>query len=488
MKKLHVAFIIAGIVILIVTTSWGLLYIYASQNRIPDGTTVGSVHIGGLGTEQALDKLEVAWNELEKLQARITLNDTKENSRQWALRQLGFAVERENIRNRILALHEGNLAEKITYRYHFPRQIPVQLAEGVKTFEKTIRSQWGWLEYNEPVNARRSITAADQIVYEPHQDGHRLELDKLFAQVSGWANQVMQGQAGGELRSFRLQIAAVHPAITLDYLKGQGVERKISSFSTEFARSSEGRAYNVTSTAKILNDWELAPGELFDYSKVITAAQEHYGFREAPVIVNGQLVPGIGGGICQVSSTLYNAALLAGLEIVERRNHSRAVPYLPMGRDATFAEGYLNFRFRNSTAHHLIIRTEVYNRTLTVKLFGSIPKTTRYTIETKLVKTITPPVKEIVSNAAGRGGRVVLKQGSTGYVVKVYRTRLEQDQKMEQELISTDTYPAQPTIIGVSRRTDVRPDEEPLDSPNVLGPELETHPIVEDGILLPHHP
>ncbi len=201
--------------------------------------------------------------------------------------------------------------------------------------------------------------------------------------------------------------------------------------------------------------------------------------------MNGRVVPGIGGGICQVSSTLYNAALLAGLDIVERRNHSKAVPYLPMGRDATFAEGYLNFRFRNSTEHHMVIRTEVSNRTLTVKLFGTMPKATRYIIETKLVKTIQPPVREIVSSSAGRGGRVVLKQGTVGYIVEVYRTRMEHDKKTERELISTDTYPALPTIVGVSRKTDVKPDEDPFTSPDGLLPDQGANPIVEDGLLLP---
>lgn len=102
---------------------------------------------------------------------RISLNDTAENSRQWTLRELGFTVRRDETRDKILELNEGSLAEKMSYRYRFPRQIPVQLSEDSKMLEKTIRSQWGWLEYNEPVNARRSFTAWDQIVYEPHQTG-----------------------------------------------------------------------------------------------------------------------------------------------------------------------------------------------------------------------------------------------------------------------------------------------------------------------------
>src|SRR5690606_20121148 len=113
----------------------------------------------------------------------------------------------------------------------------------------------------------------------------------------------------------------------------------------------------------------------------IARAEELYEYREAPVILNGKLVPGIGCGICQVSSTLYNAVLRSGLEIVERRNHSLPVAYLPIGQDATYAGGAINFRFKNTTGKHLIIRTEVKDRELIVKLFGTMPDNVRYDVE-----------------------------------------------------------------------------------------------------------
>ena len=101
----------------------------------------------------------------------------------------------------------------------------------------------------------------------------------------------------------------------------------------------------------------MAPGETFDYSKIIAQTEAKFGYKEAPVILNGNLVPGIGGGICQVSTTLYNAVLRSGLEIVERRNHSLPVSYVTLGQDATFANGYINFKFRNNTDAYLWIRT-----------------------------------------------------------------------------------------------------------------------------------
>ncbi|MBW7459325.1 VanW family protein, partial [Paenibacillus sepulcri] len=247
-----------------------------------------------------------------------------------------------------------------------------------------------------------------------------------------------------------LAVRVASPNVTLERLKNEGVERKIISFTTDFSASGAGRAFNVSMTAKTLNGWELAPGEVFDYNKVIALTREKYGYRQAPVILNGELVPGIGGGICQVSSTLYNAALLAGLEMVERRNHSLPVSYLPKGQDATFAEGAINFRFKNTTGKHLIIRTVVENGRLTVKLFGTMPANVKYSIDSRTVKVIDPPVREVPSKAVPPGGRLLLSSGKSGYIVETYRTLTKNGKTVSRERISRDTYRAQPAVYGVS--------------------------------------
>ncbi|MFC6648253.1 VanW family protein [Paenibacillus rhizoplanae] len=189
----------------------------------------------------------------------------------------------------------------------------------------------------------------------------------------------------------------------------------------------------------------------FDYGKAIQKAQTEYGFREAPVIVNGKLQPGTGGGICQVSSTLYNAALRSGLEIVERRNHSLPVSYLPKGQDATFAEGYINFRFRNNTGKYLIIKSEVQGRTLTIKLFGTFPKNVNYSIESRTVEVLPPTDKYVSDASLPKGGTRVLLAGKTGYVVETYITRHVDGAAVERNLLSRDTYYAQKRIIAINR-------------------------------------
>ncbi|RLM62479.1 hypothetical protein DVK08_19155, partial [Halorubrum sp. Atlit-9R] len=153
------------------------------------------------------------------------------------------------------------------------------------------------------------------------------------------------------------------------------------------------------------------------------------------------------GGICQVSSTLYNAVLLAGLGIEERRNHSIPVSYLPLGQDATYAGGSINFKFKNTTGKHIIIRTEVKDRTLTVKLFGTMDSKDSYAIDSVTLKTIEPTTKETVSAQLSPGQTRTVQQGKQGYVVETYRTHFKDGEVVSRKKISRDTYKSQPTLI-----------------------------------------
>ncbi|MDF2961211.1 MAG: VanW family protein, partial [Paenibacillus sp.] len=198
-----------------------------------------------------------------------------------------------------------------------------------------------------------------------------------------------------------------------------------------------------------------------------------------PVILNGKLVPGIGGGICQVSSTLYNAVLRAGLHIVERRNHSLPVSYVPLGQDATFASGYINFKFRNSTDHHLLIRTATDDQKITVKLFGQIPSDLTYTIESKTIETLPIPIKYVVNPTLPNGKQQKINEGKPGYIVETFRYKIKNGVTISQERISRDTYSAQPTVIA--RNENGIPEGEAAPAPS-RQPQA---PLIEDGIKGP---
>lgn len=488
MKRIHVVFIVVLSLLLVASAGWGVLSLYANDSKVPEDVTAGGIQLGGMEIDEAADLLTQYANSWEKQQIVVLANEALDStdSREWTLKELGYQVDTDSAIASLKKLQEGSLIDRARYRHSFEKTLSVNYSSDTKAFDDAVQKEWGWIDTSAPTNATRVITANDRVVYTPSTNAYRIDLTSLHNQVDPWIKEAQSSASvlAADLtalstRGFHLPlpIKVVEPEVTLEKLKAEGVDRMIMSFTTDFATSAEGRAYNVTSTAKVLNDVELAPDEVFSYGKIVAATEQKYGYREAPVIQNGKLVPGIGGGICQVSSTLYNAIIRAGLDIVERRNHSLPVSYLPIGQDATFASGAIDFRFKNTTGKHLIIRTVVEDRKLTVKLFGTLPDNVRYDIESITTSTIEPTIRETVSDALPPGGRLITQQGKQGYVVETYRTLVRDGEAVSRERLSKDKYNAQPTLVSVGKGTETK---------GKLGPgasnDAEQAPIIEDGV------
>lgn len=135
-------------------------------------------------------------------------------------------------------------------------------------------------------------------------------------------------------------------------------QKKIGQYSTFFNPNNKNRSHNISLATKAINNFVVLPGEIFSFNKVVGKRTKEKGYQQAPIIVKGELSEGIGGGICQVSSTLYNAVDRAGLHIVKRYSHSRHVPYVPPGRDATVSWYGPDFLFQNKYAYPVLIQAK----------------------------------------------------------------------------------------------------------------------------------
>jgi vancomycin resistance protein YoaR len=480
MKKLRFTLLTLAILLLAaVAVTGALLWQYAEQDSVPEGVTIGRIELGGMPIADALELLSRYEKSLQDRTITVRAGEPAGDSKSWTTAELGYRAEFSEARLALLKLREGSLWDRAVYRYHFPKHYSLSQSWNRDIFDAAVRKQWSWMEKGEPQDAKREITPDDKVVYTPHHNAYRLELDSLLQQVDEWVvlgEREVGERITGSLADLEaeLPLKTVEPDTTLEELKAEGIDRKIMSFSTDFGTSAEGRAHNVTVTAETLNDWHLAPGETFSYAELIAKAEQEHEYQEAPVILNGKFVPGIGGGICQVSSTLYQAVLRAGLDIVERRNHSLPVAYLPLGHDATYATDAIDFKFLNSTGKHLIIRTVVENRKLTIKLFGTMPENVAYDIESVTIKTVEPGAQQKVNQGLAVGEQRVVERGKPGYVVDTFRTLIEDGKEVSRERVSRDTYRAQPTIIevGPSSLTSTP-------SPSTPGTK---EPIVEDGL------
>jgi vancomycin resistance protein YoaR len=161
----------------------------------------------------------------------------------------------------------------------------------------------------------------------------------------------------------------LHPKVTTEFL--QSKIREIGIYSTFFNKEDEARSFNIKKASKAIHNYQLSPKESFSFNEVVGNCSVEKGYQYAPIILKkeeGSVKElGEGGGVCQVSSTLYNASLNATLEILERHSHSILVGYVPEGKDATIVWGLLDFRFQNTRENHIMIQTRIEENMLTIR-------------------------------------------------------------------------------------------------------------------------
>jgi len=449
--------LIAGVLAFVVVgVGFGGALSYGSDDRLPDEYAIGGLALGGLTVEAAIKQVRDRVAEIEAATVTLKLDkkdsDTALAAPSLSFKRLGLSVDAEETIRALERYRDYSWWERAKMRYHGekPAAYDPQIVWDDNRFRETAAQAWSSLVIGQTKDAARTINERDEVLYAAESIGRELDIAALLDEVK---KQAPTSLAAAPVAQNALALGATVietlPEITTASLKEEGIERKIAEFKTSFTTSGEGRSHNVTAAAMALNETLLMPDEVFEYGKIVAKAEKEYGYKEAPVIMNGKLTPGIGGGICQVSSTLYNAILLAGLEVVERRNHSLPVSYLPVGLDATFASGYVNFKFRNSTGKQLLIRTVVEGKTVTVKLFGTMPENVAYRTETVQVKVNSPKTVYVANAKLAPGKQDTIQKGAVGYVVESYLLKLVDGTLVERKKLARDTYRTQDTLIAV---------------------------------------
>ena len=215
----------------------------------------------------------------------------------------------------------------------------------------------------------------------------------------------------------------------------------ISQYSSSLAGSSYNRKTNVTVAAKTVNGTILNPGEVFSYNKVIGAVTTATGYLPATIFTSKGHEEGVGGGICQLSSTLYCAALEGNLEIVKRRNHMYIVGYVPYGQDATVYEGELDFRFRNNTNEPMKIVSEVVGGELRVKFLGKKPDPSiKVVIENITVGRTAPGTTIREDETLPEGTVQVIEKGTIGLTVDTYKNIYKNGEHVSREYLHRSVY------------------------------------------------
>ncbi|GIP41008.1 hypothetical protein J31TS4_42880 [Paenibacillus sp. J31TS4] len=449
---------------------------YAALETLPAGVRIEGVSASVRTWEEAENELRKAAEALAGKRIRLIPDDSAYPPAERTAGELGYRLDWPEFDTAREKLEKGPALARAWSRWKLRgTSFYLTLSRDGNATQQQMLLAWPPLANSQPKNAVRIVHPDDRLELVDGQAVKRVDwetfgesMDRLFPA------QLLTASDSAAPLDTTVPLKTVEPRVTLATLRLQRVEAKLAEYTTAFSGSGEGRAHNIRAAAAAADGVLLAPGELFDYGRLVKQAETQYGFREAPVILNGKLVPGIGGGICQVSTTLYNTLLLAGFRPLERRNHSLPVSYVPLGQDATFAEGAINFRFRNETDAYLLVKTFVTNEQLTVKLYGRTPERPFvYELRSQIIQTLEPPVRYVTDSALPKGGTALVSVGKPGFVVETYRDTRYGGALLSSSLISKDTYPPQPRIVATSEETPRTPSS-PYPAPSLIEDGLQT--------------
>ena len=251
-----------------------------------------------------------------------------------------------------------------------------------------------------------------------------------------------------EKETYTIPLKITKPKVKTADLGNKIFKQTLSKYTTIYDAGNTSRSTNIAIAARTINGKIILPGETFSYNGTLGNTSKDKGYQLGGAYVNGKVVPAYGGGICQVSSTLYNAALYANLEIVERYNHSYAVSYVPAGRDATVSYGGKDFKFKNTRSYPIKIEASGKNGVISVSLKG-IKETKEYNIEITSKVLSTSPYETTYQNndSLAEGKQKVIQVGHNGLKSKAYKIVSYNGKVISKTLLSADTYKPMNRII-----------------------------------------
>ena len=347
----------------------------------------------------------------------------------------GILVKKDELKNEIIKAIISRNAFEIEEGYEQTLEIPVEEAKASQIDMKKIHSE----------------------IYSVPKDAY-YELDpyKIYADVDGINLTVSPEEAqktilaeDKEEYTFDLKITKANK--TINDLGTEAFPYLISTFSTKYDASNRNRSTNLQIAAEKINGKVLMPGEEFSFNKVVGKRTVEEGYKDAKIYADGGVVDGLAGGICQISSTLYNSVLLANLQITERRNHSFTTSYLPAGKDATVVWGTTDFRFVNSRSYPIKIEATVNNGIAEFKIHG-MQEEVEYEVRILPVKTKSIPYTTTYEEDPTiiPGQQKVKQAGHAGYKVTTYKELRQNGVVVSKEVISNDTYNPMRAIIRVA--------------------------------------
>ncbi len=328
-----------------------------------------------------------------------------------------------------------------------------KLIEKIKEQLKDINTAQEYIEIpvTEKIPEEIDIDKIHEEVYKEVQDAYYTKDPfTIHPEVEGVDFNVEEAkeQLKEDKEQYEIQLTITKPKVTTAQIGSEAFPDLLATYSTRYDGGDRDRTTNLRIACQKINEKVVLPGETFSYNQTLGVRSTATGYKNAKVYENGEVVDGIGGGICQISSTLYNSVLMANLDIVERKNHQFVTSYTPAGRDATVVYGMTDFKFKNTRKYAIKIKASASNGVATVSIYG-IKEENEYTVSfsTRTVSTIPFTVKYVDDNTLAVGTEKVKQKGANGIITETYITKSLNGKVVSTKLLSKDTYNAMQRII-----------------------------------------
>lgn len=350
-------FIYLSIIIIIAFSTVGIAP--ADNNKkIHKNITIENISVGKLTKEEAV-------NMLKKTYPLDNFNITY-NNESWTIKpediELSFHIE-ERVDEALNYTRSksiwNNIKRKGKLNINKPYNIKIKATYNEVKLSKQLEKIYEKVNV-EAVDATFYVEPSGEIKRSESKEGRDVDISKLKDDIYNMINKK-------KIKDINLPVLTLYPKTSTKQVKS--INSILGQFSTSF-NDSTSRGSNIHVAGESTSDVLLMPGETFSYNKKTGARNWVNGYQSAPIIVGGKVVNGEGGGVCQVSTTIYNAALLSGLTIDEVHNHSLPSRYAPRGRDATVSYGYTDLKFTNPYTHPVYIKNIVGNGAITSKIYG----------------------------------------------------------------------------------------------------------------------
>lgn len=432
------------------TAEAGPLTTMGNSNTVSEGVYIGSVDVSGKTAEEAKQAVEAYVEELKGLTVVFHIMDG--NQIEVSVGDMGLRwTNPDAVQDAVALGKKGNIVQRykaLQDLRHKNKVFDLAYDFDKESIRQILSEQCG--EYNTEARDATLTRVNGVFSVTPGESGRVVDEEASLNQIYDYMmNEWDFGDA-----SVDMVVKVQEPRGSEEELAQ--VKDVLGTFTTSYSTSGSSRSANVSNGCNLIAGTTLYPGDEFSTYEMVSPFSVDNGYFMAGSYMNGQLVDSLGGGICQVSTTLYNAVLLSELEVTERHNHSMIVTYVDPSADAAIAESAgKDFKFVNNTGHPVYIDGYCENKNITFTIYGveTRPANREVIYESKVLSVTHPDHEVIYTDVAMPIGQVVTQSAHTGYKAELWKVVKENGAEISREQINSSSYKMTPRTATVGLST-----------------------------------